>query len=69
MNCPNCGSYGTCNCTWSEKSRAVDIIRRRERDARRKSGRPTVIEQEAMRDLPCVLCGNEACEGDCLKRR
>src|SRR3990167_8117736 len=44
--CPNCRSYFHCNCTWDEQLAAMEIIRRREAEARRKAGQPTVIEEE-----------------------
>lgn len=46
MSCPNCGSYRYCDCTWDERSRAMEIRRRRAREFRRKIGQPTVVEQE-----------------------
>lgn len=49
MSCPNCGAYRGCYCTWDEKARAVDIIRRRQAEFRRQIGRPTVIEEETER--------------------
>jgi hypothetical protein len=45
--CPNCGSYFRCDCTWDEMQRAVEIHRRKMREARRKIGKPTVVEREA----------------------
>jgi hypothetical protein len=45
-NCPNCGSYFHCDCTWDERQRATEIRRRQAREARRKIGKPTVVERE-----------------------
>ncbi len=45
MHCPNCGRV-VCHCTWDEMGCAVDIVRKREREERRKADKPTVIEQE-----------------------
>lgn len=47
MNCPNCGAYSLCNCTWDEIAQAINIQRRKEAAYRRRIGRPTVVEQEA----------------------
>lgn len=49
MNCPNCGSYGSCYCTWDDMKRAFRILRDRERERLRKAGRPTVVDQERRR--------------------
>lgn len=45
-SCPNCGAYRHCYCTWSEKAEAIRIIKKRQAEERRKSGRKTVIEEE-----------------------
>ena len=55
MNCPNCGSYGRCNCTWDEIQEAMKIIRRQQAEFRRKIGRPTVVEQEEIRKRKAII--------------
>lgn len=46
MNCPNCGAYRRCNCTWDEMQQAMQIRRRHEAEVRRRMGKPTVVERE-----------------------
>ena len=50
MSCPNCGRRGSCHCTWDEQADAMRIIRKREAEERRRTGNPTVVEQEQAKE-------------------
>jgi hypothetical protein len=45
MNCPNCG-IRHCRCTWNEQAQAIQILRRRGAEFRRKIGHETVVEAD-----------------------